>query len=145
MQRTGGLNEAGVIVGIAKLGFGEKAQFGFVEDQYVDEIEQFLPEGDCRRRVEDRGCANGPRAFEERGDGGQRDFKLADSDVAFGENGAADVLCIHQSVGAGHDDNGVVGIGKGDDGGSGVRLGRLLDEGEVYALRGEKRLCFPPE
>ena len=83
--------------------------------------------------------------FEERGDGGQRDFKLADSDVAFGEKGAADVLCIHQSVGAGHDDNGVVGIGKGDDGGSGVRLGRLLDEGEVYALRGEKRLCFPSE
>src|SRR6476659_2099325 len=31
-------------------------------------------------------------------------------------------------------------LAKGDDGGSGVRLGRLLDEGEVYALRGEKRL-----
>ena len=60
-------------------------------------------------------------------------------------SGAADVLCTHQSVGAGHDDNGVVGIGKGDDGGSGVRLGRLLDEGEVYALRGEKRPQFPPE
>ena len=46
---------------------------------------------------------------------GQRDFELADRDVALGEDGGADIVGADQRIGAGHDDNGVVGIGDGDD------------------------------
>ena len=44
LQRPRGLDEARVIVGVAKLGAGEQAELGFVEDEDVDEIEQFAPE-----------------------------------------------------------------------------------------------------
>jgi hypothetical protein len=42
-QRPHGLDEARIVVGIPKLGRGEKPEFGFVENEHVDEIEQRLP------------------------------------------------------------------------------------------------------
>ena len=76
--------------------------------------------------------------LKERSDGGQRDLELADRDIAFGQHGRGDILWRHQRIGAGHDDDGVVGIGDGDDGRSGMGPGGVLDEGEVDALRGRE-------
>ena len=65
-----------------------------------------------------------------------RNFELADGDVAFGQHGRGDILGTDQRIGAGHDDDGVVGIGDGDDGRSGMDIRGVLDQREVDALRG---------
>ena len=139
-QRTRGLDEARGIVGVAKLGLRQQAEFGFVEDQDIDEIEQLGAEFDRGRRIEDRGRAGGAGAFEEGGDRGQRNLELADRDVALRKDSRGDVGGAHQRVGAGNDDNGVVGIGDGDDGRAGVGAGRFLHEAQVDPLCGEERL-----
>ena len=122
-----------------------KAEFGFVEDEDIDEIEQFALEFDRRRRIEDRGRAGGAGAVEEGGDRGQRNLELADGDVAFRQRSRADVGGVDQPVGAGNDDDGVVGIGDGDDRRSGVGLGRLPHEAQVDSLRREERLQLVAE
>ena len=50
-------------------------------------------------------------ALEERRDRGQGNFELADGDVALGQRRGGDVGGVDQCIGAGDDDDGVVGIG----------------------------------
>ena len=71
-----------MIVGVAKVGLGQEAEFAFVENQNIDEIEQGAVEPDRRRRIEDRGRVGSTGALEEGVDGGNRNLELADRDVA---------------------------------------------------------------
>ena len=113
-----------VIVGVAKLALRQQTEFGFIEDQDIGEIEQWTPEFDGRRRIED-GRAPAARAlFEKGGDRGQGNLELADRDIARDERCAGHVGGTHQRIGAGNDDNGVVGIGKRDD--ARFRCGRRM-------------------
>ena len=140
LQRSRRFDEARVIVGVAKLGLGEKAEFGFIEDQDIDEIEHFSAECDRRRRIENRGRAGRTGALEKGADRGQRNFELADRDIAFRKRRRGDIGGADQRIGAGHDDDGVVGIGEGDDRRAGMGVGGFLHKREVDALRGEERL-----
>ena len=46
LQRSSRFDEARGIVGVAKLGLRQQAEFGFIEDQNIDEVEQFAAEFD---------------------------------------------------------------------------------------------------
>ena len=126
-ERAASMKRAGSSLSL-KLGFCQKAEFGLVEDQDIDEIEQLSAEVDRRRRIEDGGRAGRAGALEEGGDRGLRNFELADRDVALGEHRRGDIRRAHQRIGAGNDDDGVVGIGDGDDGRSGMGVRGVLHE-----------------
>lgn len=71
---------------------------------------------------------------------GKRNLELTDGHVALRKHRRGDIGGTHQRIGAGNDDDGVVGIGDGDEGGAGVGLGCLLHEAEVYSLCRQKCL-----
>ena len=144
LQASRRFDEAGRLVAIVKFGVREKPKLGLVEDQDVNELEQFRPAGDRRRWVEDGGRTGRARPFEEGADRRQRNFELADGDVALGQHRSGDILGTDQRVGAGNDHDGVVGIGDGDDRRSGMDIRGVLDEREVDALRPRNvRNCWP--
>jgi hypothetical protein len=76
---------------------------------------------------------------EEGGNRGQRNLELADRDVALRELSRCNIVGADQPVGAGHDNDRIVGIRKRDDRRARVRLGGLPHQTQVHALCGEKR------
>ena len=63
----------------------------------------------------------------------------------FASDRRGDIGRAHQRIGAGNDDDGVVGVGGGDDGRSGMRPGRCLHEAQVDSLCAEERLQLVAE
>ena len=90
-QRPRSVKKLLVVVGIAKLAFGQQTELGFIEDQKIGEIEQSAAEFDGRRRIEDGGRAGGAGLLEEGRDRGQGNFELADRDIARRERSAGHV------------------------------------------------------
>ncbi len=134
-----------MIVGVVKLGLRQQAELGFIEDQNIDEIEQFRGEFDRRRRIEDRRRAGRAGAFEEGGNSGQGNLELADRDIALRKRGRGDIGGINKRVGAGNDDNRVVGIGCRNEGRSGMGFGGFPHQAQVEPLCGEERLQVTAE
>jgi hypothetical protein len=71
-------------------------------------------------------------------DGGQWNLELADRHVAFRKQRHGHISRAHQSIRAGNDNNGVVGVGDGDDSRSGLRLRRILHERQIDTLCRQK-------
>ena len=85
-------------------------------------------------------CACGTGALEEGANRGQRNLELADRDVAFRKRRRGDIGIADQRIGAGHHDNGVVGMGKGDDRRAGMGFVCFPHKAKVDALRSKERL-----
>ena len=128
-----------MVVGFAQLGPGEEAELAFIEDENIDEIEQFSVEFDRGRRIEDGCRSRRAGAFEEGANSGQGNLELADRDVALCKRGRTDIGGIDKRIRAGDDDDGVVGIGCCDDGRSGMGLDCFLHEAQVNSLSAKER------
>ena len=83
--------------------------------------------------------------LEERRDRRQRNLELADGDIALRQLRIRDVISADQRIAAGNDDDRVVRLRHRDDGGAGMRLGRLADGAEIDALIAEERPQLSPE
>ena len=98
LQGSRSVDDAAVIVTVAKLGLGQETEFAFIENENIDEVEQFVAELSGRRRIEDRRRAGRTGALEEGVDRGQGNLELADRDVALRKRRRGDVGGINQRI-----------------------------------------------